>query len=68
MLERCLKRAETGGGSNETADVIKNRVQEFVKNSVEVKDFYSDLNKVHTIDATVGVSEVYEQTKNALLP
>lgn len=68
MLERCLKRAETSGRSDDKADILKNRVSEFFKSSVPVVDFYSCFNKVHRIDATVGVSEVYEHTKNAILP
>jgi len=68
MLERCLKRGETSGRSDDTADVLKNRVHEFFKSSVPVVDFYSNFNKVHKIDATFGVSEVYAHTKNALLP
>ena len=68
MLERCLKRGETSGRSDDKEEILKNRVNEFFKSSVPVVDFYSNFNKVHRIYAAVGVSEVYEHTKNALLP
>ena len=31
-------------------------------------EYYQRFGKVHKINATVGVSEVYEHTKNAIIP
>jgi UMP-CMP kinase len=68
MLERCLKRGETSGRSDDKPEILKNRVSEFFKYSDPVCKLYKKFNKVHIIDATVGISEVYEHTKNAILP
>lgn len=68
MLERCLKRAETSGRSDDNPDTIKKRVQAYFDQSVPVIEFYQKFGKVFKIDATVGISEVYQQTKNAVIP
>jgi len=68
MLERCMKRAETSGRSDDNADTIKKRVGNYFEQSVPVIDYYTKFAKVRRIDATGSISEVYAQSKNAVLP
>jgi len=68
MVERCMKRAETSGRSDDNAVTIKNRIQKFFDESVPVVDFYRQFGKVRTIDARGGIGEVYAATKQALMP
>jgi adenylate kinase family enzyme len=68
MVERCLKRAETSGRSDDNPDTIKKRVQNYFDQSYPVVEYYSRFGKVFKIDATGDVGQVYEQTKNAILP
>lgn len=68
MVERCMKRAETSGRSDDNEVTIKNRIQKFFDESVPVVDFYRKFGKVRTIDASGGIGEVYAATKQALMP
>ena len=68
MLQRCMKRAETSGRSDDNAKTIKKRVQNYFDSSYPVGEYYRKFGKVRTIDATGGVSDVYNQTKEAVLP
>jgi len=68
MIERCLKRAETSGRSDDNEETIKKRIQQFFDQSMSVVEFYERFGKVRKIDATGSISEVYAQSKEAVLP
>ena len=68
MVERCMKRAETSGRSDDNAETIKKRIQQFVDQSMAVVEYYSRFGKVRKIDATGSIGEVYAQSKDAVLP
>lgn len=68
MTERCLKRAETSGRSDDNAETIKKRVQNYFDTSYPVIEYYQKFGKVRKIDATGGISDTYKQTKAAVLP
>jgi len=68
MLERCMKRAETSGRSDDNAETIKTRVQNYFDQSLPVVDFYKCFGKVSHIDATGSIADVYAQSKIAVLP
>jgi polynucleotide 5'-kinase involved in rRNA processing len=68
MVQRCLKRAETSGRSDDNAETIKKRVQNYFDTSYPVVEYYKKFGKVRKIDATGGISDVYRQTKEAILP
>lgn len=59
MTERCLKRAETSNRSDDNADTIKKRVQNYFDQSLPVVDYYKKFGKVRRIDATLDIGEVY---------
>lgn len=59
MTERCLKRAETSNRSDDNADTIKKRVQNYFDQSLPVVDYYKKFGKVRRIDATLEIGEVY---------
>ena len=63
-----MKRAETSGRSDDNAETIKKRVQNYFDQTYPVIEYYKKFGKVRTIDATGGSSEVYAQTKEAILP
>jgi adenylate kinase family enzyme len=68
MLERCMKRAETSGRSDDNAETIKTRVQNYFDQSLPVVDFYKKFGKVIHINANGSIAEVYAQTKEGVLP
>lgn len=68
MLQRCMKRAETSGRSDDNAETIKKRVQNYFDQSLPVIDYYKMFGKVHHIHALKSIEEVYSETKRALIP
>jgi adenylate kinase family enzyme len=68
MIERCMKRAETSGREDDNAETIKKRIQQYFDQSMPVVDYYRRFGKVRKIDATGSISEVYRQSKDAVLP
>jgi UMP-CMP kinase len=68
MLERCLKRGETSGRTDDNVETIKKRVQNYFDQTYPVIEYYKKFGKVRKIDATGSISEVYAQTKEAILP
>jgi len=63
-----MKRAETSGRDDDNAETIKKRIQQFFDQSLPVVEYYKRFGKVRKIDATGGISEVYAQSKEAVLP
>ena len=63
-----MKRAETSGRSDDNAETIKTRVQNYFDQSMPVVDYYKQFGKVRHIDATGSIAEVYAQSKKAVLP
>jgi adenylate kinase family enzyme len=68
MLQRCMKRAETSGRSDDNAETIKTRVQNYFDQSLPVVHFYKQFGKVSHIDATGSIAEVYAQSKLSVMP
>jgi UMP-CMP kinase len=68
MLERCTSRAKTSGRADDNPETMANRVDNFFKHSQPVVDYYKQFGKVHCVDATGTIQEVYAQTKAAILP
>lgn len=68
MMERCSKRAETSQRVDDVPDVIKKRVQNFFDNTIPVIDYYNKIGKVRRIDATGEVNDIYEATRQAIIP
>ena len=68
MTQRCLKRAETSGRSDDNAETIVKRIENYFNQSLPVVDYYKKFGKVRHIDATGSIAEVYAQSKAAVLP
>lgn len=68
MMERCLKRAETSGREDDTANILEKRVQTFFDQSYPVIQHFEKFGKVTRIDATGDVATVSAMTKAAILP
>lgn len=68
MLARCAKRAETSGRADDNPATMEKRVNNFFEHSQPVVDYYKQFGKVHSINATGSISDVYNQTKKAILP
>lgn len=63
-----MKRAETSGRADDNEVTIQRRVDTYFAQTLPVVDYYKQFGKVHHIDATGTIDEVYAQTKKAILP
>ena len=68
MVQRCMKRAETSGRSDDNAETIKTRIKNYFDATIPVVNYYKQFGKVRHIDATGSIQEVYCQSKEAALP
>jgi adenylate kinase family enzyme len=68
MTQRCMKRAETSGRSDDKIEVIKNRVQVYFNESVPVVEYYKQFGKVRHIDASGTINDIYAQAREGSLP
>ena len=58
LADRLLKRAETEGRSDDTAEVIRTRLRVFNEVTQPLLDFYADRGLLHVVDATQSVDDV----------
>ena len=63
-----MERAKTSGRSDDTEDVIRNRLKVYSEESKPVVELYRQFNRVREIDAGCDVSEVWNATRKAMLP
>jgi adenylate kinase family enzyme len=68
MVERCLKRAETSGRSDDNPETIIKRIDNYFNESLPVVDYYKQFGKVRHINALGSIPEVYAQSKACALP
>ena len=63
-----MKRAQTSGRADDNEVTIQKRVDTYFAQTLPVVDYYKQFGKVHHIDATGTIDQVYAQTKEAILP
>ena len=68
MTQRCLKRAETSGRSDDNPETIIKRIENYFSESLPVIDYYKQFGKVRHINALGSIPEVYAQSKACALP
>lgn len=68
LLQRCLGRAKTSGRADDTEEILLKRFKSYEEITKPVIELYRKFGKVRTIDASGSINEVYQKTKEALLP
>ncbi len=70
LLQRCMTRASNSIQQREddNEETLKKRLRAFKEVSKPVVEMYSRFGKVKHIDASKSVSQVFEETKKAMLP
>ena len=68
LTERCRKRAETSGRSDDNEETLKKRFNAYNEQTKPVLELYQKFGKVRKIDASGDINDVYKLTKQALLP
>lgn len=67
-IARCMERAKTSDRSDDNQSTIKKRYTNYVESTKPAIDMYQHFGKVHEIDGTRDINEIYEDTRKALLP
>lgn len=68
MEKRLIKRGETSGRSDDTADVIRKRFHTYLSSTMPVVNHYAGQGKVFSVNSDQGVDAVFEQTQKLLEP
>ncbi len=68
LLERMMQRAEHSGRADDNPESFKKRIEEFNLKTRPVVDFYQRFGKIRFINGAAEVNQVYNATKEALLP
>ncbi|XP_058062898.1 UMP-CMP kinase [Anopheles bellator] len=63
--DRCLKRGESSGRSDDNAESLKKRFNTYIHDSVPIIKHYDQQQLVKKIDASVGPDAVFESVKTA---
>ena len=61
MYNRCLKRGETSGRSDDNPRCLKTRVKNYFEQSVSVVDYFDEKGLVDHIDASTCIDEQAKQ-------
>ncbi len=61
LVKRLLDRGKIEGRSDDTLDVIENRLGVYFKQTVPVMDYYRQQGKYHPINGKGSIDEVYER-------
>jgi adenylate kinase len=66
LLARLLRRAEDQGRSDDTAEVIENRLAVYRDETEPLVEFYRGRDLLHEVDGEGDISEVRERVRNAV--
>ncbi len=61
LKQRMLERAKTSGRSDDTEEVIDNRLKEYDKKTATVIDYYKERNLYNPIDGMGSIDEIYDR-------
>ncbi len=61
LKQRMLERAKTSGRSDDTEEVIDNRLKEYDKKTATVIDYYKERNLYNPIDGLGTIDEIYDR-------
>ncbi|XP_058449609.1 UMP-CMP kinase [Malaya genurostris] len=62
-IQRCLKRGESSGRSDDNLESLKKRFNTYLNDTMPIVDHYKKQDLVRTIDAIAGPDEVFEKVK-----
>lgn len=66
MEQRLLKRGETSGRSDDNIESIRKRFQTYIESTIPVIQHYEHQGKVHKIDATQPIEQVYQHVQRVI--
>ncbi|MDR0363550.1 MAG: adenylate kinase [Bacteroidales bacterium] len=66
LRRRMLERAKQSGRSDDTEEVINKRLEEYREKTLPVMDFYAERGKLHRLDGTGSVEEIFERIDHVI--
>ncbi|NP_001291113.1 UMP-CMP kinase [Esox lucius] len=65
-IDRCLERGKSSGRSDGNRESLRKRIQTFLQSTRPIVSLYEKQGKVHTVDASRSVDEVFADVKAIL--
>jgi len=65
-IDRCLERGKSSGRTDDNRESLEKRIQTYHQSTRPIIDLYAKQGKVHTVDASRGVEEVFTDVKSIL--
>uniref|UniRef100_A0A3P9AMY8 UMP-CMP kinase n=1 Tax=Esox lucius TaxID=8010 RepID=A0A3P9AMY8_ESOLU len=65
-IDRCLERGKSSGRSDDNRESLRKRIQTFLQSTRPIVSLYEKQGKVHTVDASRSVDEVFADVKAIL--
>ncbi|MFO7830183.1 MAG: adenylate kinase [Bacteroidales bacterium] len=66
LMKRMLERAKKENRSDDTDDVIKNRLEEYKNKTVPVAEFYKDKGIYYAVDGMGSIDDIFERITNVV--
>ncbi|XP_037537557.1 UMP-CMP kinase [Nematolebias whitei] len=65
-IDRCLERGKSSGRTDDNRESLEKRIQTYLQSTRPIIELYEKLGKVHTVDASRSVDEVFADVKTLL--
>ncbi|XP_062849849.1 UMP-CMP kinase-like [Trichomycterus rosablanca] len=62
-IDRCLERGRTSGRDDDNKESLERRIQTYLQSTFPIIEQYKKQGKVHTIDASRSVNQVFSDVK-----
>ncbi len=66
LLERMMSRAQQENRSDDTTEVIENRLNEYKNKTLPVADFYKEKNIYYAVDGVGEMEEIFDRITNVV--
>ncbi|XP_012672945.1 UMP-CMP kinase [Clupea harengus] len=63
-IDRCLERGKNSGRTDDNRESMEKRIQTYLQSTRPIIELFEKQGKVHTIDASRNVEEVFEDVKS----
>ena len=67
LIDRLLLRAKTSGRADDTLDVIKVRLKEYISKTKPVAEFYDKKSKYHKVDGVGAIDDIFENIAEVVI-
>ncbi|XP_055853345.1 UMP-CMP kinase-like [Episyrphus balteatus] len=65
-IQRCLKRGESSGRSDDNMETLKKRIASHINDSLPIIEIYKKMGKVITIDASTHLEVMYKEVEDVV--